>query len=568
MFIFNGIFPEFNQFTSNSEIQTQNNRGCTLMEGEDKHKIKKEVIEHLVRGDLDRASALIADNSLNTFETNDIAEKAFRRLLKDKNMSVAIAVCEEFNMPVEIRLEAITAQFRELTEKKEYNKAYDWGIKYGMSKNDINNMSVKAYMDELKEKNVSKALEIKEKFNIPEDLIVSVSRQAFNDLFDRSEYIKALRLGQIFDVSRKRTLTAGIRGYQKLLAKQNVKEFLNIENRYHLLHDRDLSELDTKDQTNFNSLFNENITLPLLDKGRQDELFKIMETLKILDIAQDTSPLISELVLKITKNVEMAHREYVLTGKYQAAVEMAQNFKLVDKDAPADVRTDVIKSAEDAHNKLIKEGDLNTAKFVKESYLLFDKNLLANSMEAVSQVTRNFLVTALNRGEIDSAEKVIKEYKVPADVVTDEATRAVKALLETEQYVKVFETIKTFRLKISDPDTIGEAVTCFHRAFESTNWELASSLAYHFNIKEPRVNKAAVSHWNTLMENGEYGPAKDFSKQMHISKSVMEPFVKDHYNKLIEDKRHDDAVLIRQTFRVNISILDWFMEAVKKLFRK
>ncbi|MCP4725190.1 MAG: hypothetical protein GY863_09145, partial [bacterium] len=463
------------------------------MESEDKHKIKKDVIEHLVLGDLDRASALIADNNLNTFETNDIAEKAFRKLLKEKNLSAAIAVCEEYNMPVELRLEAISAQFREYAEKKEYNKAYDWGVKYQMSKNDINNMSMKAYMDELKEKNVSKALEIKDKFKIPDDLVMSVSRQAFNDLFDRAEYIKALRLGQIFDVSRKRTLTAGIRGYQKLLAQQGIKEFLNIESKYHLLQDSDLSELDNKDQTNFNSLFNENITVPLLDKGKPDELFSIMETIKILDISQDNSPLISELVLKITKSVESAHRESILGGRYQAAVEVAKNFKLIDKSSPADVRTDVIKSAEDAHNKLIKEGELSTAKFIKENYLLFDKNLLANSMESVSEVTRNFLVTALNKGEIDSAESVIKEYKVPPEIVTEEATNAIKSLLETEQYVKVIETIKTFKLKIADPDTIGEAVTCFHRAFESSNMELACNLAYHFKIKEPRVSKAALA---------------------------------------------------------------------------
>ncbi|MFC1492432.1 hypothetical protein ACFL6O_00610 [candidate division KSB1 bacterium] len=538
------------------------------MEVEDKHKIKKNVLELLTLGDLDRASALIAENNLSNFDTNEIAEKAFRLLLKDRNMAVAIAVCEEFNMPVELRLEAISAQFKDYTEKKEYDKAFNWGIKYNMSKNDLNNMSVKAYNDELKEKNISRALELKEKFNIPDDLLISVSRQSFNDLFEKTEYIKALRLGLIFDVSRKRTLTAGIRGYQKLLAQQKIKEFLNIENKYHLLHDRDLSGLDNKDQTNFNSLFNENITMPLLNKNEPDELHQIMETLKILQISQDTSPLLSELVLKITKQVELAHREYIFGRKYHAAVEIAKNFKLIEKESPADVRTDVINAAEDAHNKLMKEGELSKAKFLKENYLLFDQNLLANSMESVAQVTRDFLITALNKGEIDDAQDVIKEYNVPLEIVVEEATKAVLGLLETEQYAKVLETIRAFKLKISDPDIIGEAVTCFHRLYESGNMEVASGLAYHFKIKEPRVNNATFSHWKSIVEKGEYVPAKEFSKRMHIPRNMTEPFIKEYYNRMIEEKRHDEAVVIRQTFRVNISILDWLIEAIKKIFGK
>ncbi len=175
---------------------------------DEKKKAKKEIAQLLIEGDFQMASAKMGEKNLTSMDMTEIAGDAVRSLEKDKKFNQAIELCETYNLPVEQKIEIVSAQFRLLTNEKEYEKAHDWGIKYGISQNDLNANAVSAFEDALEAEDVKKALGLMEHYSIKPELVANSARISFNKYYENKVYLNAFYLGNKFEMSPKRTLTA------------------------------------------------------------------------------------------------------------------------------------------------------------------------------------------------------------------------------------------------------------------------------------------------------------------------------------------------------------------------
>ncbi|MFC1562070.1 hypothetical protein ACFL6I_07355 [candidate division KSB1 bacterium] len=534
------------------------------MAQEDRRSLFNSIIDLLVKGSFDVASGKIKENNVKTIELNEITDKAYRQLIKDKNFQDAIYICETFNLPVELKISAISSNYRALCERKEFEKAFDWGVKYSMSKNDLNACSVKLFEEKLINKKVREALGCIEEYNIPQDLVINQAREAFNKFLDESSWVNAYYIGNKFDMSRKRTMSSGIRGYVQLLSADKMSGFLEMEKNFKILTDRDIAELEEADIESFLQVFNENIVKRLLEQNKPDKLFDVLAALNVYANA-DSNPLMSKLVKNVSQATARTHNRYISEGRGPAAVEILKNFRLIDKGSPENQRIGIIKIVEEAHHKLLRDYNLNAALFLKENYELFGRNALENSHEGLVQATTAFLEMALSKGDRKSVQKAVKEYVIDEEVFREMTTRTISQQVAAGNLDSAIELIKSTGIVISDKDTLGEILVRFHNAYERGDMKTASDIAHYFKLKDSRVEKADFTYWNSLIGADNFAEALKFTKERKIPRKVIEPVIKEMYQNLIHQERTEEAVKLRKDYRIGLNIIEWILISLKKI---
>ena len=145
------------------------------------------------------------------------------------------------------------------------------GRNYKILGTEIINAGVKAFNEAFDSRDVAKAIDFKNNFKIPFDLIASQARRWVNIYFENQTYLKALMLGMEFDISRKRTLTAGLRAYIVLLGENKVDEFARLEKNYSIISDRNLSQVDKFEFKNSSKVFIENVVKDLISREKVDQ---------------------------------------------------------------------------------------------------------------------------------------------------------------------------------------------------------------------------------------------------------------------------------------------------------
>jgi len=529
-------------------------------------KVKKDIFEQIVNGNLIQADALKKNNGLSVVDIKDIVEKAFHELIKSKNNLLAIKVSDHYNFPVSYRLEAVTHEFRNLIKNKAFEKAIEWGLKYNLPINEINNVAVRAFNYALDNRDVQKAIEIKNRYDIPSTLVSSSGLQWFNILFEKKDYIKAMLIGQEFEISRKRTLTAGVRGYHQLIKTQEIERFIKLERKYNVLGDSDILQIEESDMKQFNAIFVQNVVRESLKNEKAGSLSQIIDSLGIFE-KKDKNPLLSFMVKDVVDEVAVVHNTMMDAGRISDAYRLVDSFRLLTDIVSADVKSKIIASAETAHHKLIAEDNLQAAKSIKENYGLFEKNIISDSLETVAKVTTKYLKRALQSGDIQNAQVIIKEYGLAKSVIKDTADTAIIDMLHARKYVEVFETINMLRLSIDNQAVKAEAFTAFEEAFDNGQLELAANLGHYFRLSDKRILQAAYSLWKKHMDAGRYNRAMDYKKTHKIPRKLTEPVVREIYDSLINQGETEQAKFLRNEYRISMSLWDWILELLKKFFK-
>ena len=530
---------------------------------QEKGVLRKELYELLVDGNLVKVIKSLDENEVSKFEFKDIAEKAYSQLMKDANVTLALSICEQFSLPAELKNEAVSAHFRKLGEEKEYERAFEWGIKHNMSKNDMNNLSVRAFNHALKDKNISTSLEYIQKFEIPHNLIIDDARRSFNELFEEGLYQKALYLGKEFEMSPKRTLTSGLKGYQVLLSKEKIKDFVAIEQSFRILHDRDISEVEEKHVKDFSKIFYDLLVCKYFEQNKPDKLYDILISLEFFeDTAQNK--LLPELIIKVKTEAEKIHAKLLAEERGPAACEIVKNFKLLAEDTQEELRTKVIKSAEDTHHILMKNNNLKGALFLKENYELFLRNALENSQAGMNLASREYLKKCLSNGNYEDANIVIKKYEMEGQAITDITARVILSFAFSEQYGIIFEIMRTFKPNITDPDILTEITSRFHQAYESDKMEIASNFDFYFKLKEFRARKATLVYWESLINKSKYSEAFALKKERKIPKKILEPILKKICETMKSNSQNYEANKLIEQYKLKTS----FWAAIIGFFRR
>lgn len=537
------------------------------MEAIDKTNVKNTIFELIKKCEFEKAEALESENSISPMEVCNLASKAYTELILKEKFAEAVLITEQFNLPSEKNIEAISGQFRLFNKKKEYHKAIEWGKKYKLPDTEIDNISVKAFNEALNAKEVEKALEIKKNYNIPHNLVVGLARDWFNAYIDQGKNLEALLLGQIFDISRKRTLTSGIGAYQKLINEQNITKFMALEQKYYILTDRDLDQIDRKEWDKFAKVFINEIIKGMISGNRVDQLAKIVESLKIL-VYRDNNPYISMLILDVAGVVANEHKHLMETAKYSDAFKLIESFHLLSENISSDAKSLVIEHAEEAHNELLDENNLEGAKAVKDNYDLFGKNIITKSVKSLTAASMEYLERALDENNIENAKSVIKEYNITKNAILLKSNKVLTNKLKSRKFIEVFAIMKEIKIGSFSSELKTEATTSFKESYESGQIELACNLAYHFKIKDPRTVKAAFMLWNKHIEAGRYETALDVKKKHKIPRKKLEPVVKELYRMLMANNQTEDAAAIRRDYSINLSFWDMITEMLKSVFGK
>ncbi|MFC1513626.1 hypothetical protein ACFL5P_01325 [candidate division KSB1 bacterium] len=524
---------------------------------------KDSIYKAMLEDDLSKAELIEKNNNFSALEITGVAERAFSQLMKTQDYIVAIKVAERYSLPIEKKLEAISAQFRSLAKNKDFERAIDWGLKYRLPGNDINNVSVRAFISALEKKEVEKALEYKRKYNIPHNLIAHTALQTFNQFFERRKYIEALYLGQDFEISRKRILTAGVRGYHQVLKDNDISKFFTIEKLFKVLIDRDIEQIDESDFNNFAETFNNLVVKKLILENRTSYLADIINKLDFFN-NRENNRLIDILFKQSAEQIAEAHSQLIDQDRYDEAFKLVESFHLLSSDISPETKIALISSAESAHHKLIEKNNINGAKIVKDNYSLFEKNIIANSLEKVTQITLEYLEKALQNAEIDNVKKVIEEYQLSKDEIKVVITKSLIKLLKSRKFLESFTIIKNLNPAVTFQEIQEQAKESFSESYEAGQLELAANLAFYYKLNDPKAVKAGFIIWKRYIEDEKFKEALEIKKRLKLPRKLVEPVLKDVYAELIEDKKSNMAQKLRMDYRLKLSVWEWFMGVFKK----
>jgi len=428
----------------------------------DSTSINNSILEQMISGNLSEAKMLERENSVTAMDASSIAEIAFEELMKLKEYQLAFQLAEHFELSSDRRIDAVNAQFRSLIVNKEYYKAIEWGKKYKMPENEIRIAGIKAFNEALDARDVEKAIKFREDFKIPFELIQGEARRWFNIFFENQTNIKALLLGMEFDISRKRTLTAGIRGFSGLIENGKIDMFAHLERKFTILGDRDLTQVDELEFKKFSKIFLDKIVKEFIAKDQANQLAAFIDSLKLMD-SRDANAYISVLVKEIIEEVARLHNEVLETEKYNSAYTLVENFRLLTNVVASDTKVKIIGLAEKLHHKLMQDNNLSAALTVKENYLLFTKNIISNSLETAQSVAYEYLKNALLNSQIDNAKTVIKEYGLKGEKLTDIVNVSIAKQLKSRKFLESFDIINTLDIKVTSPDIKTEATSSFQK---------------------------------------------------------------------------------------------------------
>lgn len=537
------------------------------MSDSDYNSIYQKAVELSIEGKLEKALDLMSGKDFDPDQIKDVSRDAYRLLIKDQKVIEAITICEFFELPPDMKIQAINDHFQFLKENGRYTEALDWGSQYHIRQKDISDLVSQAFSEALKEGQVELAREYADNYSLSDEQVNNQARIAFNAYFKHEKFIEAFSLGSLFNLSRKRTLLSGFQGYINLMESNEIEEFRILESDFHILSDRDIDDIDKRLIDKFTSEFNKKILVNLLTNDKTDDLVRILKSINIFE-NYDRNQFFKNLLTRILQDVVRKHNNLLNDDRAPAAYDIAVNFDLLEAEYASLIRDDMIRAAEDLHNIKLGQDNLDGALFLKEKYSLFHNNTLENSFETMQPILLKFVENLLNKNRVDDADKVIREYKIDPETVEEKASAAAVNMTIDGQMAAAFELIRRFNLEVTDKDAQEAALERFHQSFEKGRMKIASDIAYYFRISEGRVPKANQTHWKSLLDEGHYKEALAFYKERKFSKELVIPVIKSYYHKLASQNKLDVAHQLRTSYKVNLSIVAWIMEKVKLFFFK
>lgn len=414
---------------------------------------------------------------------------------------------------------------------------------------------------------VERAITIFQKFELPLEYFSREAIDKFNILYKDKQFIKAYYIGTVFDISRKRTLTAGIEGFKHLLLENKITEIINIENKYKILHDQDIEDVEENIREEFIQEFRRLIIRPNIHQNLPKVLYNITESVGIFR-GYEHNPLLTKLVENVIFEVSDLHNKLMEAGRTEQAFDVMNSFRLLDDSVPLELKSKIFDAAEKAHHKKLEEYDLKKALFLKQKYELFVKSANDEINEELSEALKTFIINALVKEEYDMAKSVTEEYDILDEDLFDAASKAVYNLLQEDKFKVMCNCIKVLKAEVTDPKVITEITLKFHQVYEKGDMETASNLGFYFKLKEVRVKKASLAYFKSLLEKSKFAEAKKIRMERKLSSSLIEPIIKEVYKSLMSESKKEDAQKLLAEYNVKVSFFDTIIKKIIGIFKK
>ncbi len=300
------------------------------------------------------------------------------------------------------------------------------------------------------------------------------------------------------------------------------------------------------------------------DINKIDKLYQIVDAFDIYRHYVH-NPILSEIVKFLTESIAKIHNKMLEDGRGQTAYQVAQNFKLLDSGTPEVIAYDVIQAVENSHFKLLDENNLNGALFLKQNYNLQFDYSSDDASEKITKSSKFFIQSAAKNGETQEINTFIEEYETPSSIVNEALTDAVNHLLRSDQFEIMFKVVGDLDLKIADKDTLGEIITRFHQVYEQNQMDIAADFAYYFKIKEKRAHIATIKYWESLIMQEQFREALAIKKERKIHNRNIERVVKENYGKLMHESKKEEAMKLRNDYKLKYSVFEWIFDNIKKM---
>ena len=105
----------------------------------------------------------------------------------------------------------------------------------------------------------------------------------------------------------------------------------------------------------------------------------------------------------------------LFAGMDQNDLGVGNRLRLLDEDIPSDAREAIIHAAQEYHHAMMKDYKYEAARQIKTHYQLFEKNIVVDSLSQGLIAALEFLNEAFEKGDVDKAVDVVKEYNIPKE---------------------------------------------------------------------------------------------------------------------------------------------------------
>ena len=517
--------------------------------------------EALLQCDYDKARN---EKQLHLIEDDDfysLIEKCYYELIKSKEYSKAIDLCETFDLGFQKIQEAASQQYRDYLSQGKYEQAINWGMDYQLPLNELQQSAMRAFENFIASGKITKAIDIKDRFKLPKESISNLTINAFNKTFGIGSYEIAAQLGREFNLSKKRTTVAAVKALTNMMNKTRFDKIVQYEKWYNIFSDSAFELLSEKDINAFVTAFVDNFIKSYLNDNNINYLREVINDINLLK-GRFNNPFIVKLLNSMFLELTNKHNQYLFERNIPEALSMKEDFELLDDLNTSELKNTIIDTAQQVNRELIEEEDFKQALRIKNEYRLYDFNIIQNSLDFANNVSIIMLKKGFDKGDLQLVNSVIHDYKMSIGFVREEAVKYIPTLIKNGKYSETFEVIEKLKINTSDSVLQDLGHSIFEKSFRAKKYELASNIALHFNIEDADALKAAFFAWQRKMQRYEFDEALRLKKKFKLSAKATQDVAKEIYKKLSNENRKDEAKKIKKTYRISLSFFDW----IKDLF--
>ena len=519
----------------------------------------------LMDGFIEDAIQLQIKIKLDEKDITSHVQDAFNFHMQEKNFRNALELVIKFPSLKADTYQICNEEWGKLNSEKKYEEAARWAKEQALNDGEIIQSARRAYSQFIENEKVEDAIRVMEEFNLSKTDLMAETMAAYNNAFKAEEFYQAALIGEKFNFSKNRTLLAATKACTAAIEKSNFENATKILNEFSLLSDDTIGVLAENDAKMFLRLILEKFVEPLLMEGSSDV---IHDFAVITGIHQRTfnNFFLNEFLQEFFRILICVHNILLNNDRAKQAKIILENFNLFEMPLPTELMDSLLEKAEEYHGTLLKLGDLLGALSFKDDYGLFDKHVGKDGAEGAYKKVGEFVTKALEKGDIQLAQRAIEEYRLHDIIVNEAVFTAVANILKEDKYEEAFAIQKIFKLDLSKEKIYDDLVNRFSELMFRKDYNLAAEFAETFRINKVYIDEAAFKAWKREFEAQKYNVALNLKKQYKIPKKRTLSVATKVYWKFREKKDFAFAISIRRTYGIPLNIVQLIVEFVMWLF--
>ena len=524
--------------------------------------------ELLLNGKIDEAEKLLKKgSSLNEFVVKTQAREAYKIHRDMEQFRTALEIASVFALEESDISAMKIAEWNRLNKSQEYEQAAEWAKKQGLTDVEILRSAKMAYEQAVKENRVQDAIRIMDAYSIAKEELLSFTITEFNRAYDEGDYLTAALLGRRFNLSFTRTVLAAVKSVSELLKTDNGDKVFSLIEQFKLISDEFFEEIPEREIEKFTDLIKNKFIAAAFEQGNYRLMAEFIETTQ-LTIKPFSNRFIRELVLDFYREAIKVHNAQLNKREVRTARYIRDSFHLFSAPIPFELYATMLQAAETYHETLLKNEDLSNAISFKKEYGIFEKFVLESSYVTLHQQVSQFVTASLEKGRIQQAAAAIQEYSLPREYVNGSVLSAAFKIIENEQFENAGKLYAKFKAVITDEEDKIRTVNAYKELMEKKHFLQAVEFAKWCRLQKSFIDDAALKAWQVEFLAARYDKALDIKERYKIPRSSTRQIAKKVYCNYLNEKDYKMAVHIRRTYRIPISLTEWFVELFKTLFSK